>query len=116
MPDLAPQARRAADQAEKEAFEERLRLRDEARTRKIAEAKLSKEELAVRTPCWDAAPGYWSRSCACPSACSLGPCPVRMCLLTCMHGAIMRGVFRGLAANSIGNGCGFASISSTGQW
>ena len=48
-PDLARQARRAADQAEKEAFEERLRLRDEARTRKIAEAKLSKEELAVRT-------------------------------------------------------------------
>jgi len=29
-------------------FEERLRARDEAKTRKIAEAKLSKEEVAVR--------------------------------------------------------------------
>lgn len=39
--------RRLADQREKEEFEERLRLKDEARTRKIAEAKLTKEELQV---------------------------------------------------------------------
>ena len=42
------EAQRLADQREKEAFEERLRAKDEARTRKIAEAKLSAEELRVR--------------------------------------------------------------------
>jgi hypothetical protein len=42
------EAKRVADQKEKAEFEERLRARDEARTRKIAEAKLSAEELAVR--------------------------------------------------------------------
>ena len=36
------------DQKEKEEFVERLRQKDEARTRKLAEAKLSKEELQVR--------------------------------------------------------------------
>lgn len=40
-------AERERDQREKQEFEERLRARDEAKTRKIAEAKLSKEELEV---------------------------------------------------------------------
>ena len=31
---------------EREAFEQRLKERDDAKTRKMAEAKLSKEELA----------------------------------------------------------------------
>ena len=31
---------------EREAFEQRLKERDDAKTRKLAEAKLSKEELA----------------------------------------------------------------------
>jgi hypothetical protein len=47
--DAEAEAKRLADQREKEEFEERLRLKDEARTRKIAEAKLTKEELEVRT-------------------------------------------------------------------
>ena len=35
------------DQQEKEDFEARLKARDEAKTRKIAEARLSKEEVQV---------------------------------------------------------------------
>ena len=38
---------REQDQREKEEFAERLRLRDEEKTRKIMEAKISKEELEV---------------------------------------------------------------------
>ena len=44
----AAEAAREADLRERAEFEERLRARDEAKTRKIAEAKLSKEEVAVR--------------------------------------------------------------------
>ena len=39
---------RQDDQREKEEFEQRLRDRDEAKTRKLMEAKLSKEEIEVR--------------------------------------------------------------------
>ncbi|KAK9845793.1 hypothetical protein WJX81_002540 [Elliptochloris bilobata] len=42
----AVEAAREADLRERVEFEERLRARDEAKTRKIAEAKLSKEEVA----------------------------------------------------------------------
>lgn len=38
---------REKDQLEKEEFAERLRLKDEEKTRKIMEAKISKEELEV---------------------------------------------------------------------
>ena len=38
---------RQDDQREKEEFEQRLRDRDEAKTRKLMEAKLSKEEIEV---------------------------------------------------------------------
>lgn len=38
---------RTRDQREKEEFEARLKARDEAKTRKIAEAKLSREEVEV---------------------------------------------------------------------
>lgn len=48
---------RERDQREKQEFEERLRARDEAKTRKIAEAKLSKEELEV----WATANPAWPR-------------------------------------------------------
>lgn len=41
------QEEREQDQREKEEFAERLRLRDEERTRKIMQAKLSKEEIEV---------------------------------------------------------------------
>ena len=40
---------RQEDQREKEEFEQRLRDRDEAKTRKLMEAKLSKEEIEVRS-------------------------------------------------------------------
>lgn len=46
----AAEAAREADLRERAEFEERLRARDEAKTRNIAEAKLSKEEVAVRGP------------------------------------------------------------------
>ena len=39
---------RQEDQREKEEFEQRLRDRDEAKTRKLMEAKLSAEEIEVR--------------------------------------------------------------------
>ena len=45
------EAKRLADEKdarERDEFAERLRLKDDAKTRKIAEAKLSKEELKVR--------------------------------------------------------------------
>ena len=44
----AEAAAREEDLRQRAEFEERLRARDEARTRKIAEAKLTPEELAVR--------------------------------------------------------------------
>ncbi|DBA85647.1 TPA: hypothetical protein ACH3X1_005222 [Trebouxia sp. C0004] len=40
------EAEMEADRVEREAFEQRLKERDDAKTRKMAEAKLSKEELA----------------------------------------------------------------------
>eukprot|EP00884_Botryococcus_braunii_P008381 jgi/Botrbrau1/17544/Bobra.0864s0003.1 len=43
--ELDEEEERERDQREKQEFEERLKARDEAKTRKIAEAKLSKEEL-----------------------------------------------------------------------
>ena len=39
-------------QREKEEFAERLRLKDEEKTRKIMEAKVSKEEMEVRPVTW----------------------------------------------------------------
>ncbi|KAK9803173.1 hypothetical protein WJX72_009006 [[Myrmecia] bisecta] len=42
----AAEEARLQDQREKEEFEERLRAKDDAKTRKLAEARLSKEELA----------------------------------------------------------------------
>lgn len=39
---------RAEDQRAKEEFEQRLRDRDEAKTKKLMEAKLSQEEIEVR--------------------------------------------------------------------
>ena len=45
----AAERQRAKDQEEKEEFEARLKARDEAKTRKIAEARLSKEEVQVST-------------------------------------------------------------------
>ena len=41
------QAQREQDQQEKEEFEARLRARDEEKTRKLMEARLSKEEMEV---------------------------------------------------------------------
>ena len=43
------EAERERDKQAKEEFEERLRARDEAKTRKIAEARLSKAEIEART-------------------------------------------------------------------
>ncbi len=46
------QAQREQDQQEKEEFEARLRARDDEKTRKLMEARLSKEEMeASRSPC-----------------------------------------------------------------
>jgi pre-mRNA-splicing factor ATP-dependent RNA helicase DHX16 len=41
---------REKDQREKEEFAERLRLKDEEKTRKIMEAKVSKEQMQVTPP------------------------------------------------------------------
>ncbi len=43
------QAQREQDQQEKDEFEARLRARDEEKTRKLMEARLSKEEMEVTT-------------------------------------------------------------------
>ena len=42
------QAQREADQREKEDFEARLRARDDEKTRKLMEARMSKEEMKAR--------------------------------------------------------------------
>jgi len=44
------------DQREKEEFAERLRLKDEEKTRKIMEAKVSKEQMQVTSHPW---PPLW---------------------------------------------------------
>jgi hypothetical protein len=41
------EAEREADQREKEEFEERLRARDDEKTRRIVEQRIPKEELEV---------------------------------------------------------------------
>lgn len=43
--EVAEEEERARDQAEKEEFERRLKERDELRTKKLAEAKISKQEM-----------------------------------------------------------------------
>ena len=45
---------RERDQREKEEFAERLRLKDEEKTKKIMEAKVSKEQLEVLPLAFDA--------------------------------------------------------------
>lgn len=44
------EAEREADQREKEEFEERLRARDDEKTRRIVEQRIPKEELEVCSP------------------------------------------------------------------
>jgi len=43
---------RERDQREKTEFAERLRLKDDEKTRKVIEAKVSKEEMEVRPSAW----------------------------------------------------------------